>query len=130
MNRNAERYGERIAQVNVAPSKRRRVQHVTTCRIDHAGHRNADTFTSPNLFVVAEYLLDATRKLLDQNTLVAVSLKTADNAELPAHQIGDEDVSARSANIDADDATLARVDVKKLWTAAASDLFTDRAFED
>src|ERR1044071_2042459 len=106
------------------------MQHTALRRIDHSGHRDADTFASADLFVVAEYLLNATRQLLDENTLVAISLETADDAELPTHQIGDKDVRARSANIDADDATLSRVDVKKRWAAAAPHGFTDRSFED
>jgi hypothetical protein len=57
-------------------------------------------------------------------------LKTADHAELAAHQVGDEDVGARDANIDAHDATLSRVDVKKSRTASASDSFADGAFKD
>jgi hypothetical protein len=40
-------------------------------------------------------------------------LKAADYAELPADEIGDKDVSARRANIDTNDAALARVNVKE-----------------
>jgi len=39
-------------------------------------------------------------------------------------------LARRCANVDADDAALARVDVKKCWAAAAPDGFTDRTFED
>src|SRR5262245_40381147 len=99
-------------------------------RIDHAGHRHADTFTGADPFVLAQYLLDTTRKFLNQHVDLAIGLKTTDYAELAAHQVGDEDVSSRSANVDADDATLARVDVEKSRTAAAPHRFTERAFED
>ena len=106
------------------------MQHATLRRIDHARHSHADTFARAELFMVGKYLLDATREFLDQHINVAIRLKTADNSELPAHQIGDEDVSPRRANIDTDNTTLARVDVKKGRPAAATDGFTESAFED
>src|SRR5262249_33635812 len=70
------------------------------------------------------------RKLLNQHIDFAIGLKTADDAELAAHQIGDDDVSSRRANINTDNAALTGVDEEKRWTAATSDGFTDSAFED
>ena len=78
------------------------MQHAPARGIDHARNRNTDAFTSADLLVIGEHLLNATRELLDQNVNIAIGLKTADHAELATHQIGDEDVCARRANIDAD----------------------------
>src|SRR5262249_4310308 len=98
--------------------------------IDHARRHHADAFANTDLFVVGERLLDSPDQFLCQRVDVFVGLETTDDAELFAHQIGDEDVSARGANIDADHAALARVDVEKSWSAATADGFTERAFED
>ena len=91
--------------------------------------RWTDAFASADLFVVAKNLLDAAREFLDQYVGIAIGLKTADDAELTAHQIGAKDVSTRRANINTDNATLSRVNVKKRRAAAAADGFTHRAFE-
>ena len=96
----------------------------------HAGRDHADAFANADLFVVGERLLDAADQLLRQRVDVFVGLETADDAELLAHQVGDEDVSARGANVDADDAAFARVDVKKSRAAATADGFAECAFED
>src|SRR5205085_4439166 len=126
----AQRGGERIAQADVAPAERRCVQHATECRIDHAGHDDAHAFARADPFVVDENLLDAAREFLRQHADVFVGLKAADDAELFPHQVSDEDVSARGANVDADDAALAGVDVEKSRAAATADGFTEGAFED
>ena len=86
--------------------------------------------TSADFAGVCEHLLDASRQFLRQHLDVFAGLKTADDAQLFAHQIRNQDVGARGANVDADDATLARVDVQESGTAPASDGFADSAFED
>src|SRR5689334_1697687 len=118
MNWNAERESEWIAEVNVAPGQRGRMDHAALGRIDHAWDGHTHAFTS---VVIGQYLLDATGELLNEHVNVAVGLKTADDAELPAHQIGDKYVGARRTNIDTDNAALARVDVKERRAATASD---------
>src|SRR6185503_10189721 len=102
----------------------------TLRRINHTGNSDSDTFTRTDLFVITKDLLDTSRQLLDQNIDFAISLKTTDDAELSTHQIGDENVGSRRANIHTDHATLARVDEERRWTPASSHRFADSAFED
>jgi hypothetical protein len=119
-----------IPEIDVAPGECGCVQNAAFRRIYHAGHHNAYSFARTYLFVVSEYLLDATRELLNQHVDVAIGLKAADWTKLPAHQIRDEDISAGSANINADYAALAGVDVEKSRFSPATQGFTNRAFED
>jgi hypothetical protein len=79
--------------------------------------------------LVRQRLLDAPRQFLRQQGHVFVGLKTTDDAELFAHQIGHEDVSARRADVDADNAALPRVDVKKSRTTSAADCFANGALQ-
>src|ERR1044071_2525452 len=98
--------------------------------IDHSGNSDTDTFTSTDFLVIDKDLLDASRELLNQHIDFAIRLKTADDAELPAHQIGDDDVSSRRTNIDTHNATLPGVDEEKRWSPSTTDRFADSAFED
>src|SRR5687768_16185721 len=100
MNRYAERGGEWIAQIHVAPAESRRVQHATECGVNHARHYDTNPLAGANLFVVDKHLFGPASQLLRQHVDVLVSLETTDDAKLFAHQIGNEDISARRANID------------------------------
>src|SRR5687767_7678004 len=106
------------------------MKHATQRRIDHAGDNHAHTFTRAELAEVSEHLLDAARELFRQHVDLFAGLKTVDDAQLLAHQIGEQDVSARSTNVDADDASLTRVNVQERGPASASYGFADSAFED
>jgi hypothetical protein len=102
----------------------------TLCGIDHAGHGDPHAFASADLFVIGEHLLDTACEFLDEYVGVAIGLKTADNAELPAHQVGAKDVAARRADVDADNAALARVDVEKSRATPTADRLAHGPFED
>ena len=59
LHRQAGRRGERLAEIDVAPAERRRVQHAHRRVLDHAGHDDADTFAGIDLRVIGEQRLDA-----------------------------------------------------------------------
>ncbi|MND02507.1 hypothetical protein D3C83_219050 [compost metagenome] len=70
------------------------MKNATGSPINHPRNRNPNTSTRANFFVVSEHLFDSTGQLLGQNLDIFVRLKTTDDAELSAHQVGDHDVGS------------------------------------
>src|SRR4029450_6548681 len=67
-----------LTQIHVAPGKCWSMQTTSAGWIDHAGHNYANAFAGTDLFVVGQNLLNAPRKLGNQNVDISVCLKTAD----------------------------------------------------
>ena len=66
LDRQARRLGEHLAQIDVVPSERGRVQHAHRRALDHPGHGHADAGALVDVGVVGQQLLDAGRQRLHE----------------------------------------------------------------
>src|SRR6185295_12603793 len=129
MNWNSECGLEWVVKINVMPAKRRSMKHGSSRWINHARHRHTNAFARAHITVSCQDLLDSLGEFLCKQANFFRGLKTADGAKLSSEQIGYQDVSARSANVDTNYTALARVDVKECGSATSSDRFAQCSFK-
>ena len=119
LDRHASGPGEHVAQVDVAPTQRGRVQHAHRRALDHARHRDANAVAVIDLAVVRQHPLDAAGQRLHQRFRIALGGQRDDAADRLADEISQHQRRLADADVDGHHGAAPRIDIEERGLSAA-----------
>jgi hypothetical protein len=124
---------ELSANVDVAPAELRRVDDASGEAIDHAGHDEANALDAIRRMLGVDHARDALHQFGDERVWLEDRLERLHENRI-AREIGEHDVRAAEADVDADREAVTRADVELRGFASpigfADFPFDDRAFRE